>query len=50
MLQHVVLAGVICQVADGIATVGWMCVARCHYQVADGTPKGLFNLVSVLRC
>ena len=39
------LAGVICQVADGIATFGWMCVGRCYYQVADGTAKGLLNLV-----
>ena len=44
------LAGVICQVADGIATVGWMCVGRCYHQVADGTAKDLFNLLSVLRC
>ena len=44
------LAGVICQVADVIATVEWMCVGRCYYQVADGIAKGLFNLVSVLRC
>ena len=44
------LADVICKVADGIVTVGMMCVGRCYYQVTDGTAKGLFNLVSVLGC
>ena len=50
MLQYVVLADIISQVADGIATVGWMCIDRCYNQVVDGTATGLFNLVSVLRC
>ena len=44
------LAGVIYQVADGIATVGRICVDRCYYQLAAGTAKGLLNLISVLRC
>ena len=50
MLQHAVLADVICQVVDGITTAEWLCVGRCYYQVAYGIVKGLFNSVSVLRC
>ena len=36
MLQQPFLVGVICQVADGIATVGWMCML-------DGISIGRWN-------